>query len=211
MSMPTLTHHRFSGGRLRTSPPRPYCCAAARNRRPQKSDEYARSSRCCSRPQQRSKRKALPRTSARSADELERHPPTARTHLLLSSRDTEAGSRPRHQRSRVVLDPTTTLGIPLKPDDKWRALTATTTNTRATTRTMGAADATTAMTTANAVGHQDSVDQGPLVRASVMRSSPRISRPRPMCQDTTGTPTPMYGLKITDLHATREERPTIFL
>jgi hypothetical protein len=40
---PTVTHHRFSGGRPRTLPLRPCCCAAARSLQPPRSDECASS------------------------------------------------------------------------------------------------------------------------------------------------------------------------
>jgi hypothetical protein len=137
------------------------------------------------------------------------HPPTARIHLLLSSRDTEVGPRPRHRQSRVISGLTVMPKIPYKPGDGQTASTATTTATRAMTITVDAADATTATTTVSTISHQASVDQGPLIGASATRSIPRTSGPRPMCQDTTGTPFPAYGSRTTDLRAMPGERLTI--
>jgi hypothetical protein len=87
------------------------------------------------------------------------------------------------------------------------ASTAITTVTRATTTIVGAADATT--TTASAAGHQASGVHGLSAGASVTPSSPRASGPRPTYRDTMGTPTPAYGSRTTDSHATPVGRPMI--
>jgi hypothetical protein len=47
-----------------------------------------------------------------------------------------------------------------------------------------------------------------LAGASEMRSSPRASGLRPTYRDTTWTPTPVCGLRITGLRATSAGRPT---
>jgi hypothetical protein len=57
-----------------------------------------------------------------------------------------------------------------------------------------------------AAGHQASEVHGPFAGASAMRSSPRASGLRPMCLDTIGTPTPVYGSRTTGSHATLVER-----
>jgi hypothetical protein len=131
----------------------------------------------------RSKRKAPPRVSVRSAGGLERRQLTTRIHLPLSSRDTGRESLPRHRRSRNVSGPTATSGTPSKLVGGLRASTKTTTTACATTTIGGAGGATTAMTTASAAGHRTSGVHGLLAGASVTRSSPRASGFRPMCRD----------------------------
>jgi hypothetical protein len=163
--------------------------------------------RRCSRLLQRSHRKAPPRASTWSADGPEHHPPTVRILLLLlllllSRRDRGTGSDPRCRRSRVVLGPIATPGTPSRLADELRVSTTTTTTARTTTTIVGAGGATTAMTTASVVGHRTSGVHELLAGASVTRSSPRASRPRPTYRDTTGTPTPVCGSRTTGSCAT---------
>jgi hypothetical protein len=66
----------------------------------------------------------------------------------------------------------------------------------------GCGDATTATTTATVAGHRTREVHRPLVRASRMQGSPRVSALRPMYPGTTGTPTPACGSRTIDSPAT---------
>jgi hypothetical protein len=209
-STPTLTLRHSSGGRPRTSPQQPCCCAAAWRLRPPRSDNCANSRRCYSRLWQHNKRRAPPRASTRSAGESEHHPPTAQIRLLPSIEHAGREAEPRHRRSRAVLGSTTTRRTPSRPEGRLRASTTNATIARDTTKTVDANGATTVTTTAIAAGHRTNEVHGLLARASAMRSSLRASALRPMYRDMIGTPTPVYGSRITGSQATPRERLTTF-
>jgi hypothetical protein len=128
------------------------------------------------------------------------------SHIEHAGREAE----PRHRRSRAVLGLTATHGTPSRPEGRLRASTTTATTARDTTKTVDANGAPTVTTTATAAGRRTNEVHGLLARASAMRSSLRASALRPMYRDTIGTPTPVYGSRITGSQATPRERLTTF-
>jgi hypothetical protein len=117
---------------------------------------------------------------ARTGGGREHHPPTARILLLPSIQSAGREAEPRHRRSRVVLGPTATRGTPSRPNGGPRVSTTTATTARATTTTVDAYGATTAMATATVAGQRISKVHRPLARASAMRSFLRASALQPM-------------------------------
>jgi hypothetical protein len=164
----------------------------------------------CSKLRQLSKRKAPPRQRSERGQAVA---PSAHGPNPPPPQQQGQGAELEVQRRRsgAVSGPNAAPGTPSRLAGEPRVSTTTTTTARATTTIVGADGATTATTTTSAAGHQASGVHGLSARASVTRSSPRASGPRPTYRGTMGTPTPAYGSRTTGSHATLVGRTLISL